>query len=54
MRDNGLMIKLMEKGSIFTKMALHIQDNGRMINNMVMELKNGWMEPSMRVISNKV
>lgn len=43
----------MEKEFIFIKMVHLIQDNGRMINNMAMELKNGLMELNMKVISSK-
>lgn len=38
------MIKLKAKEFIFTKMELHILENGLMTNNMVMEYKDGLME----------
>jgi len=53
-KDNGLMIRQKEKVYIFIKMVLHIQDNGIMINNMVMDIKNGQMEQNIKVIIYKV
>ena len=41
MKVNGLVIKQMVMVNILILTELNIQENGRMINNMVMEFKNG-------------
>ena len=43
MKENGLMIKLMDMEYIHIVMGLNILDTGRMIYNMVKEKKIGWM-----------
>lgn len=49
MKENGLMIKQMEKEYILIQMVPNIRDSGRMTNSTVLEYNNGWMEKSMRV-----
>jgi hypothetical protein len=41
MKVNGLIIKLMDSVSIYMLMEQNIQDSGKMIYNMVWELKLG-------------
>ncbi len=49
MKVNGLVIKQMVMVNILILTELNIQENGRMINNMVMEFKNGWMVKDIKV-----
>jgi hypothetical protein len=44
---NGGMIKLMDRGLIFTVMELGMKDSGNMIYSMVWELKVGLTEVNM-------
>lgn len=48
MKVIGLMIKRMDKESIFIKMVLPMKDNGKMISNMEKEKNNGQMEQSIK------
>lgn len=50
MKENGLMIRLMEKVVIFTIMVRNTLATGRMTSNMAWERKLGQMELTMRVI----
>lgn len=50
MKDSGKMIKQMVMDLIFIPMGQIILGNGRMINNMVMEFRNGLMEKNMKDI----
>ena len=47
-RENGLMIKPKEKEFTSIRMVLHTLENGIMINNMAMDMKNGLMELNMK------
>lgn len=49
-KDNGKMIKHMEKEFIIIMMDQVIQGNGVKIFNKVMEYKNGWMDHHTRGI----
>ena len=49
MKENGVMIKLMEKENIFIK-VLHMKEIGKMINKMVMVQKHGMMALDIQVI----
>ena len=42
------MIKQMEKEHTHTQMELNMQDNGKMINKMVLEFKNGQMDNAIK------
>jgi len=47
LKDNGLMIKLMDLVFIFIKMALNMKDFGKMIYSTEKVLKHGLMDQSM-------
>lgn len=47
-KENGKMIRLMGKECIQTMMAAVILDNGLKTSNMVMEYKNGEMDPHIK------
>ncbi len=49
MKENGKMIKHMEKVDIYIEMAHHTKVIGLKINNMVWELKDGQIVLNMRV-----
>lgn len=53
MKGNGSMIRLRVGEFICIKMEPHIQDNGKMINSMDMESKNGQMALFMKVTLSK-
>jgi len=48
-KDNGLMIKLVDKELILTKTAPNTSVNGKTINKTDMVLNNGLMDKSMKV-----
>ena len=48
MMENGQMISLMEKESIYTKMGLFTMENGKMINKKDSEKKDGQMGLAMK------
>ena len=50
MRENGLMIKLMEKGGILIQMGLYMTESGLWISRKVMELNIGQMVLTMKEI----
>ena len=54
MRDSGKMIKLMGRVVISMLTELPTSVNGKMINNMVKELRHGLMVPSTRDLILKV
>lgn len=53
MRENGLMIKLMDMAFTLILTEVDMRVNGTKINNMVSELNNGQTAPSMKDNMNK-
>ena len=51
MKVSGKMIKEMEKGDAYILMEIFIQDTGKIIKNMEMELFNIQMDPNMKANS---
>lgn len=50
MKDNGIIIKLMDLDYIHIIQELIIKDIGKIIYNMELESKNGMMEVNIKVI----
>jgi len=50
MKENGKMIKLMERVGIYIVMVHHTKEIGLKINNMVWELKDGQIVLNTKVI----